>query len=124
MDYKTLLQIVKNAEYEPRSYSGRGMYGKSCFGFSVSTLAGAVSDVMFAAYSYGETVMEDLKDLFNKSNFDSLGKGYIIYFENMPWRDLRPENEEDDCCANCNEPMEKVNDIYECHNEFCFERTF
>lgn len=34
MNSERLIELIEEAGYEPREYSGRGMYGKYCVGFT------------------------------------------------------------------------------------------
>ena len=86
------------------NYSGRGMFGKNCFGFSLGRytnshmfIVGLISN-LFESRPYvndeGATE-EDEKDLEEYENLiemlnsridiDSLGLGTILYFPNVAW---------------------------------------
>ena len=85
MDFTTLRNIIEGAGYEARSYSGRGMYGKECLGFTTDdsfmvTMGNILEEL---AYVHGHETEEKLtafaKVLKNAAT-DSMGLGTIIYF--------------------------------------------
>ena len=83
-------EIIDGAGYEARSYSGRGMMGRQCIGFSVPT-----SDMLYAPaklvyyafenYEEGLDYVDDLVDqLFKNAKWDNMGRDdMIIYFPNV-----------------------------------------
>ena len=98
------LDAIEGAGYTPRSYSGRGMYGKVCVGVDLErnqSEADFVLDVM--AYLL-ETATEDVHagylleqvDLMRGSRGDSMGLGSIIYWPNLPWPEGRADGADDD----------------------------
>ena len=62
-----IIRIIENAGYEPRSYSGRGMYGKYCLGVDLPEISGLVR--------LGGVPLPTT---------DSMGKGIIAYWPRVP----------------------------------------
>ncbi len=63
------IQKLEGEDFEPRSYSGRGMYGRYCVGVSI--------DDYFDA--------QEVKKLISGSRMDNLGMGYIVYWPGLTW---------------------------------------
>lgn len=104
MKFKALIQAIEEAGYEARSYSGRGMYGKSCVGvtcgrteaFSLGVKVGAA--VAAAGEEDAESSVEALADLWTQ--VDSMGHDMIVYFPGVAW-----EREEDEDCSDEDEEV-------------------
>ena len=73
MTSEELIQRIEAAGFKPRSYSGRGMYGKECVGVSVN------------ARSEG-----DADELPRGNSVDSLGMGQIWYWPQCVWPEPIP----------------------------------
>lgn len=90
-------QLLENAGFEPRSYSGRGMYGKQC----LAVEAGSPFDILSAVLevvSWSDTPKEDADTLakaFKCVRTDSLGLGVVVYFPNIPYDKVNEDNDED-----------------------------
>lgn len=60
-------------------YSGRGMYGKECFGLSGN--AGAIDNFLFEVRdNCDKKQAKELREMIKDKNQDQLGLGVIIYF--------------------------------------------
>ena len=110
MDAKEFIQLVRDAGYGVRSYSGRCMYGENCVGVTTKDPYGLVAGVMRSAGMIGiddtvDTVasieqmienkddeLQDLEHLFSRTKTDSMGLSTIVYWPSLTW----PEGEEDD----------------------------
>lgn len=65
-----VLKKLRDNDYEPRSYSGRAMYGKECIGLSLPDRHG----------------LDNLKKLVGSMpRMDSLGMGIIVYWPEFEW---------------------------------------
>jgi hypothetical protein len=99
MDAKILVEALRDAGYSVRSYSGRGMYGRSCVGAELERGTGAfkvASDVAAALLDTevgAHALIRELADL--RVCEDSLGLGSILYFPQVPWEQGSPEPEDD-----------------------------
>jgi len=96
MNAQTLVDAIENAGFEVRSYSGRGMNGRVCLGVELD----GTTSFELAAKIAGELLDADdadaIGDLARLSVCqDSMGKGTIIYFPEIPWRGLVDVNEEE-----------------------------
>ena len=90
----TFRQILSAAGLEPRSYSGRGMYGKNCVG--VTTDDNKNEGAIFASVliAIGELpgnekseALDICAEAFARMAIDSMGMGTILYFPNRKWED-------------------------------------
>lgn len=93
MDAKRFIEILSNSGFEPRSYSGRGMYGKACVGVDLDSSKSLFSVGMDVAYaivdeceSTGEDPADTLAEICNlRAREDSMGLGSIVYFPKLEW---------------------------------------
>lgn len=85
MDFNTLCEIIEEAGYSPRSYSGRGMYGKQCVGFTFEgNTLDAVADLFEVAAYYDHGVFE-LARVVKSAQTDNMGMDTVIYFPRVKW---------------------------------------
>lgn len=88
-----LQEFFQSIDYQTRSYSGRGMYGKACVGVEVSN--GSVGN-LFAECLVGidehldkdelPAILEMLREAFSDMRTDSMGRNdTIVYFPNVKW---------------------------------------
>ncbi len=104
----SLLYIIGSANADPaiqaRSYSGRGMYGKTCLGFSVASgvnllgFAGSVLSGLSDQIYSGEgedteydddryiSCVREFSEMLQNARWDNLGLGTIIYFPDVDWK--------------------------------------
>lgn len=96
MDSKTFIELINDyTEYEPRSYSGRGMHGKECVGITCDNPNEVILDIIQAQAENDPTEVSELIDMLRKSSQDSMGRSSIIYWPKIAWpADL--ESGEDD----------------------------
>ena len=82
----TLAQLknaIENSDYEARSYSGRGMYGRNCLGITCENPLSCILDILFNADS---NTVEDVIELLRKDcRQDNMGLDMIVYFPNIKW---------------------------------------
>jgi hypothetical protein len=78
MDTNRLQEIIKEAGFESRRYSGRGMYGAECVAFNTYDLVGEVAEIVASVDTDEERY--ELVKAFKKSNTDVMGTGTVIYF--------------------------------------------
>ena len=78
---------LEDLGYETRSYSGRGMYGKSCLGFVVENgdlSKGWVANLIEWAAEHPDEGFIIAGDVAGYRT-DSMGLGQIIYFPQVPY---------------------------------------
>lgn len=93
--FKELCELIEQAGYSVRSYSGRGMYGQQCLGIDTEhTDVMAVSLDLVAEYLNSCNIgtgsiskAQDLCELLKGYRSDSMGKGYIIYWPGITWEE-------------------------------------
>lgn len=82
----TQLEVIENLAWdfdiEPRAYSGRGMFGRSCLGLPVNDLRQAVQFLV----ALGQEDADLAGDLAGNLTTDSLGYGTIVYFPRFEWK--------------------------------------
>ena len=76
---ETIVQRLRKHAFEPRSYSGRGMFGKSCVGVYIAR--GDEASVRDAERIVGAVATRD-----------SLGRGTIAYWPSIEWPAGEDEN--------------------------------
>ncbi len=102
MKFKALIQAIEEAGYEARSYSGRGMYGKSCVGvtcgrteaFSLGVKVGMCLAANEDENEDAESSVEALADLWVQT--DSMGHDMIVYFPGVAWEQDEEEDSSDE----------------------------
>lgn len=93
MSFEQIREAFENAGYEPRSYSGRGMYGKECLGVVCSDPITAILETLQAVED--EATLRDLiSDLFDPSE-DSMGRDSIVYWTRIVWEDEEKDEDEE-----------------------------
>jgi hypothetical protein len=107
MDGKKLIEALnltdwRHGDLVPRSYSGRGMFGKSCVGVTLDgegssfQLGAAVSAALLDMDADdGPSDVEDLARL--RVCTDSMGRGIIVYWPSVEWPADAEEDEDHDC---------------------------
>lgn len=101
-----LQKALEATDRETRSYSGRGMYGKSCLAFTVDSgdLGEVVADLMQYVAEKGDTdrfIVDSISDAFRNMSSDSMGMGSVYYFKRIPY--VASETEEDEGEEECPE---------------------
>lgn len=94
MDAKKLVMAVRNAGYEARSYSGRGMYGRTCVGITIERGTSAFTVGIHVAAELGEDAHEAAR---LSTAHDNLGLDTILYFPMVDWpKDVPDEDIDED----------------------------
>lgn len=95
---RALIKVLREAGYAPRSYSGRGMMGKSCVAVDKGSDNYSAFDDSLCLFRLGRDLAE-LRDL-DTPHTDSMGVGIVAYWRSMPWppdeRDEDDLDEDDD----------------------------
>lgn len=95
MDFQKLLE---DAGLTPRSYSGRGMYGKQCLGVDSNGSGMEVIATLISLLAENEVTQSDLRelaDILEDSKTDSMGRGIIMYWPNIPFEGEGNKGEEE-----------------------------
>lgn len=84
---------------EPRSYSGRGMYGESCVGVDGRNTHVILAQIIVALCEQGPDGLEAALHVARDGAIasDSMGLGGIVYFPSLPWTG----REDDLACSTC-----------------------
>ena len=83
---KSQFQEFLEENFEVRSYSGRGMYGRECIAINVDDPVQAMQDLAWYA---GE---QDIQ-MPSQVSWDSMGRGYVVYW---PWETFVDDGEDDE----------------------------
>lgn len=96
----TFQRLIEDAGYEPRSYSGRGMYGASCLGVVVQDVGKFVGDVLHEIADHIDTddcgaleLCEPISDAFRGMSMDNMGRDIIVYFPHTEFNSNGDEDE-------------------------------
>jgi hypothetical protein len=78
-------------------YSGRGMYGKTCFGIETEQYTNPISVMMAMTIDLIEDDDYNLaRVLTDKVSQDNMGRGMITYFPSIEWGEDEVLDEDDD----------------------------
>ena len=82
MNSNTFQEILEEAGYHTRSYSGRSMYGKQCIAITTDHSIGTVMGNIFqVAYDeIDENDVEDFVDILSSMQQDHMGKSSMVYY--------------------------------------------
>ena len=85
---QTILETISEEcpdDFNVRSYSGRGMYGKNCLAVD---LTDSISH-LFASIIYytDDDNREELAEAFENMRQDSMGRGIVVYFPDVEYVD-------------------------------------
>lgn len=72
---KQICNIIDSGGFEPRSYSGRGMYGESCLGVDLD----GTYDLFTLGFAFGDAGIE-----MPAPDTDGMGTGIIAYWRRIP----------------------------------------
>lgn len=96
-DINRIIDTVEDLGYLVRSYSGRGMYGKSCVAIIIDRNKSEFEAGMEIATALAsEECRMDLVDILLSSRIrqDSMGRDSVVYFPNIPWPEGRASHED------------------------------
>lgn len=83
--FTVLKEACENAGYTVRSYSGRGMYGRSCIGVECENPVKAAFEIAAAMTVDYDDCEEWLSELARDASTDSMGRDAILYFPSVGW---------------------------------------
>ncbi len=94
----TLQQIIEDAGFDCRSYSGRGMYGKNCLGVVIGEFNQFLSGIFdsVARSEDPQATADILSNAFRSMRQDSMGYDIIVYFPYEEYSEEFEDSEEDE----------------------------
>ena len=101
-----LQKLIFSAGFEPQSYNGRGMYGKTCLGF-VTRGDNYMSQLIITAREWdnADEAWDALEEAFQAGpRTDNMGYDTIVYFPGIPFED--EDTEDDEVCDSLDEGRE------------------
>lgn len=91
---KQFIEMLNDAGYDTRSYSGRGMYGKQCV--AITTDDNPMYIAACLMHMQDDHVQDDLLQILGRAQSDSMGCSTVHYFPRMEWSDDCYEDDEDE----------------------------
>lgn len=85
MNNERFIELLEEAGYSHRAYSGRGMFGEYCIG-ARGDAADMLSDILVYCEITNEERVE-VAGIFQNKRTDDLGLGTIVYFPSMKWEE-------------------------------------
>lgn len=97
MKLEDIITLIEQTGNQPRSYSGRGMYGSECLGVVVDDPIEFVLDLFWSMSALKvilspngdihelDTDIEQLVDALRHSRTDSMGLSTILYWPRIKW---------------------------------------
>ncbi len=86
-----LKTIIENLSFEPQKYSGKGMYGRNCVGFTCEKPLPTVFQLGVEYESLHTEYSENDEEWPFQGNLricmDNMGQEFIVYFPNIAWED-------------------------------------
>lgn len=91
---QVLINAISDAGYQAESYSGRGMYGRTCVGVTVprDTSPFQLAAQIIASSDDPAEMADSLSDL--RVNEDSMGFDTVVYFPRVPWVEAEDDDED------------------------------
>ena len=76
-------------------YSGRGMFGRTCFGFVTDKIGAELNLAACLLDLYGEGSIDLIKRMAECAAQDSMGLKSIYYYYRLEWSEEETEEDED-----------------------------
>lgn len=83
-----LVELCRKAGYRPESYSGRGMYGRTCLGVTCDEPYGVIADLL---RSCDAEELSDLADVVERTRTDNMGLSLVLYWPGVPFGEQQEE---------------------------------
>lgn len=99
MEFKELCQLFEKCDYTVRSYSGRGMNGKTCLAVE-SGDNNLILDVIHELCVFNDDSsiqlgkVQEVAEMLRDARTDSMGKGEITYWPNIKWENSLDDMED------------------------------
>ncbi|MCL6528305.1 MAG: hypothetical protein K6T57_15705 [Thermaceae bacterium] len=92
---RATLEIPKHCP-SLRPYSGRGMYGQQCPALAVDDVPSGIQELFESAREHlsADQALDGLQGLVADFRTDALGFRTVMYWPQMDWSDLEPQEEE------------------------------
>lgn len=87
--FDAIVEACDNLGLNYRDYSGRGMYGERCIGFTSDNYA---NDLFYL----GKEIGIEYPDFDTPIKIDNMGMDMIIYFPSIPWIGEEGDEEDDE----------------------------
>lgn len=84
IDRNKLITVMEELNLDVRFYSGRGMFGGECVGFTTDNEIYDCVQLALALQSDGFEETDNLQ-LFQNLATDSMGRSVIVYFPRVKW---------------------------------------
>lgn len=87
-NFTDAIRVLEALGYEPRAYSGRGMYGKRCVAIELTDqaelwkLAVDIGSTMEKVFSFSWSTITDIR---RPPKIDSMGRGIVAYWPSIEW---------------------------------------
>jgi hypothetical protein len=89
IDAQVFLDTLYDTGLSPRSYSGRGMYGKSCIGIETDEQ----TDVFTLGFIVGQALCGEDVGHLPPCKTDSMGTDMIVYWPDLAWPESADEED-------------------------------
>lgn len=90
-----LIELIENAGYEARSYSGRAMYGEQCVAL-VTDDPEVYVGAQIVLSADDESEQQKAAQAMRGARTDSMGLSTVIYFPRFPWQVAGWQGADDD----------------------------
>lgn len=97
----TFIEVLRAADLRVRSYSGRGMFGKTCVAVEIENDIGELfSEVLESISNYSSDEQNEAIELcvknFRRMMTDSMGRGQIAYWPSVEYTEEHDEDEDEE----------------------------
>ncbi len=85
--FDALCSALEDAGYEPKKYSGRAMFGRSCLSVHCDGGATAAFEICSAILENAEDIdqAKDILSALHDPSQDSMGRGAVLYWSGISW---------------------------------------
>ena len=81
MTNEQFIEVLRDAGYTPKSYSGRGMYGRTCVSVNVDSLG----DAFRLGFDLAAGSPDPDEAYPGMPTSDAMGLGYVLYWPGLEW---------------------------------------
>ena len=85
------IKAIPGDEYEPKSYSGRGMYGRRCVSVaadgSAFSILGEIVRSLGALDLSGQETADLAAEIIHGAKADQMGLGVVVYWPDVVWKE-------------------------------------